>query len=185
MRKVGFTLIELLVVIAIIVIIAGIVLSRILSANNDAIRARMKSDLTEITKVINIAKSLSGKPLKDITGSENSAWTNCSGKDLRNIEETSLCIIDMKAAFLKIEQVARIGIQGNYPRDKWGSPYLIDENEDTAQYPCGSTDPYGSPGQLMKDMLVSVGPDGTLYTSDDIWSGELSVLHIDNVKCPN
>ncbi|NTU69775.1 type II secretion system protein [bacterium] len=185
MNKNGFTLIELLVAVAIIGTIAIIMLSRFGLAMEAASEARMKSDLTTITRAINMAKSITGLPLAEITNSENSSWNNCSGRDLRNIPETDQCILDIKAAFQKMEQKSGVGITGNYPRDQWKSPYLIDENEDTVQYPCGSDDPWGAPGQKMKDMLVSVGPDGRLNTSDDTWSGELKVLHIDNVRCPN
>jgi hypothetical protein len=80
--------------------------------------------------------------------------------DIRNIASSDTCYITWNSALTKIEAKASLAagsLSSVYARDPWGSPYLLDENENEAGYePC------------RQDVLFSVGPDGVRWTMDDI-----------------
>ena len=146
----GFTLIELLVVIAIIGLLATIVLVSVNSVREKARGAKRRADFRQIYKAIEIARDRDNKVLKDITGSGCSDCACRDIDDLSALPDSHSCIVRHTNAF------QRIGL-AVLPRDPWGSPYLIDENElEYAANPC------------RKDYLRSAGPDRELSTGDDI-----------------
>ena len=120
----GFTLIELLVVIAIIAILAILIIIRIGGTQRDAKNAKAKSDLEEMKKAVNIAKSISGKTLIDITGSGCSSCTSIpahplpnqcrNATDINNVPDDHICITVLRDNFDKIQAVGGVGAGGNF-----------------------------------------------------------------------
>ena len=140
----GFTLVELLVVISIIGVLASIVMVSVNSVRASARMTRAKADLQQIMKAIEIARDNSNATLMEITSEDCSDCGPCRGAgDLRNIPDTHPCAATMNTQFQKL------GLP-RAPRDPWGAPYLIDENEGE-DVPC-------IPTRL--DHIYSAGPDG-------------------------
>jgi prepilin-type N-terminal cleavage/methylation domain-containing protein len=176
-RQSGFTLIELLVVIAIVGILSSIVLSATNSAIGKARKAQAQGKMKKFTDVIQVAAGDSGQTLGNITpinsqGTRNWAGQTCISKtagpiiDLRNSSGT--CYTDWINAINAIAAAASTTLPikaADYYRDPWGSPYYLDENENTTF------------GCQVYDALVSPGPDGIVSdpvhpsypaTTDDI-----------------
>ncbi len=137
----GFTLIELLVVIAIIGLLASIVLVAVNSAREKAKQAKIKADLHQIVKAIQLAREINNEHLSALTGSTCSDCICRSAGYLPNLPDSSSCISQMNNQFIKLNLPKA-------PRDPWGSPYLFDENE--------------LEGGLCsrRDSLFSAGPNG-------------------------
>ncbi len=154
----GFTLIELLVVISIIGLLSSVVLVAVNNSREKAKMTKALADLSQFSKVSQIAQTESSKRLMDITGS-NCSDCICRGMDIRNISISSSCFIQWQNALTAIVTAAGpIGKgAGALLRDPWGSPYNLDENEREG----GSND-------CRTDTARSVGPDGVWGTSDDI-----------------
>ncbi|MEI6850486.1 MAG: type II secretion system protein [Candidatus Saccharibacteria bacterium] len=213
-RNRGFTIIELLVVIVTIGILAAISVVGYNSSVNNTKIAKTKVDLRNIVKVINMAKMTTGKTLSEITGE----YTDINGPsgynptynayrcatsnrganfDLRNLPDSDLCIKDMKATWDAIYNAAGNSINKSPPRDNWGSPYLLEANENESMYWDGeycltnSLDPNtGLPDAENRyagtndDAVKSVGPDGVNVwsrsgTYDDIWAD----VFPDKIEC--
>lgn len=157
-RNTGFTLIELLVVISIIALLSSIILASLNSARTKAQYARAQVELKQFIKTVIIAQGESGKVLKDITGSGCSDCV-CRNRDIRNISTSDSCYIQWTNALTKIENATAGTVSGidQITRDPWGSPYGLDENENE----------FG-PNDCRFDVINSAGPDGKLYTSDDL-----------------
>ena len=149
-KQKAFILIELLVVIAIIGLLASIVLVSVNQAREKARESKMKADFDQIYKAIEVARDRDDKVLGKITGNWCSDCACRNVGDLSTLSDTHSCIVNHKNAF------ERIGLS-SLPRDPWGSPYLIDENElEFDSDPC------------RKDSLRSAGPDRKCSTGDDI-----------------
>ncbi|NTW61820.1 type II secretion system protein [Candidatus Saccharibacteria bacterium] len=195
----GFTIVELLIVIVVIGILAGFSFVGLSAATEKAKSTRTTTDLKNITKVINIAKQTTGKTLWQITkeyvdGTGNPVYIaeyqpvwnnhNCSpsvrgaGFKINNLPNTDLCIIDMKLTWDVIYKAAGVGIANSPPKDNWGSPYLLDANENEAVYAgypqCDLTWPNSS--GTNSDLVKSAGPDAISSSSpsdDDILANPL------------
>ena len=153
LAKSGFTLIELLVVVAIIGLLSSIVMVALIQARVSARMAKVNADLTQLVKVIEIARDAKNNALYLVTGNSYSMGTcvteNTGGTNLRNLPPTDPCITTMATSWSKL------GL-ATVPMDPWGSPYMIDENE-VVDGACP-----------LHDDLRSAGPDGTVRNADDI-----------------
>jgi len=155
----GFTLIELLVVISIIGVLAAVTLASLSDARISAQYVVAEANMRQIEKSLAASDNLNG--LIQITG------RGCSGcqcrpasgapADLRNIPSSSLCFTHWQTSLNLINDSTTYfsDVSGFY-RDPWGSPYLLDENEN--EFPA---DP------CRRDRLRTVGADGRLSTADD------------------
>jgi prepilin-type N-terminal cleavage/methylation domain-containing protein len=137
----GFTIVELLIVIVIIGILAAITIVAYKGIQDRARTAKMNSDLTELSKAVQLARISTSSVLKDITGSTYSA-SNCASKaagtDLAALPQTDPCWVSYLNALNKIS--AASGTNVSQLVDPWGRPYFIDENE-------------GESGNCNKDLL--------------------------------
>lgn len=167
----GFTLIELLVVIAIIGVLSSVVLVAVADIRENSKAAAAQVELKEIERAIVIAQGEERQALRWIT---NSNCSDCSCRatrldglsDMRNIPDTDLCYTRWQSALQNILAGTGGVVSGlNLLRDPWGSPYMLDENEEEAT-PC------------RKDELRSAGPDGVRGSGDDI------VVIIPNTRPP-
>jgi prepilin-type N-terminal cleavage/methylation domain-containing protein len=153
--KKGFTLIELLVVIAIVGILSAVVLASLNSARNKAKYSKAKTDIRQISQLVEIAKGESGNSFPTMTGS---FCTECACRGLGNIQllpKTHACWTTYVNVLniLNTEANGTISIS-SIPEDPWGAPYLFNENE--------------GEGGCFTDNLLSAGPNGVYYDSDDI-----------------
>lgn len=169
MRKKAFTLIELLVVIVIIGILSGISVSSFKSYQNKANIAKVIAETKPILDAIIIARTLSEKPLIDITNYNASGWLGCHSIDIRNIADNSTCMTNWNNARNKIANASGIDLAA-FSRDPWGSPYLLDENEGERPFP----------DYCIRDIFRSAGPNGFSGDSDDT---EIEVPFYDIKQC--
>ncbi len=191
----GFTLIELMVVISIIGLISSIALASLQQAREKAKIARAKAELHQILEAIIHSQGEAGRVLDQIIDSPHTNQTlyctDCPCRhsppyngplDIRG--DVGVCYDQWVTALTRLEQSGG-GVFGlsHFNRDPWGSPYLVDQNEDEH--------PDGGPGGCTHDTLRSAGPDGivgewvsgNLTSTDDIeFTVPYSRVH---TVCPN
>jgi prepilin-type N-terminal cleavage/methylation domain-containing protein len=155
----GFTLIELLVVTAIIGLLSSVVLGSLNDARTRAQQAAAQQEMRQIVQAVAYAQGQAQGTLAEITGSECTNC-NCLEGSIQGIGSEASCFNDIYAALLAIENTNG-GVYGPVAliRDPWGSPYYLDENQLDSSCSSG-------------DVLGSAGPDGVVYTADDIAPGE-------------
>lgn len=148
----GFTIVEVLIVLAIVgVMLASLVfaISRIKEAQR---KNQARNELNYMANAIETTKQYRPGTLRAITGS----WcSGCSCRTENGGPSSAQCISNWNNAR------SRLSINGldisHLDVDPWGSTYYLDENEgEFPTQPCN------------RDMIVSLGPDGTWNTSDDI-----------------
>jgi len=159
MKQKGFTLIELLVVVAIIGILATVVIASLTQARDRARTARTQADLTQMRTLIASAQIFSNQTVRAITGAAApGTFDNCpSASDLSALSTSHVCVSSWRNAIDAIISAEGGGANAeNYYEDAWGSPYLLDENEDEqSANPC------------RVDQVFSAGPDRILSTTSD------------------
>ncbi|OGE93726.1 MAG: hypothetical protein A3C85_04025 [Candidatus Doudnabacteria bacterium RIFCSPHIGHO2_02_FULL_48_21] len=159
MKQKGFTLIELLVVISIIGLLASVVLVSLNSARDKARAAKAQSELNQFVKAVQIAQGESGNTLLQITGN-GCSYCGCNAGDgmgsLKNIADTHFCYTRWINVISTVQTAAGVSGLTNMKRDPWGSPYMVDENENEF----GSAD-------CRPDYIGSAGPDGISDAGND------------------
>ncbi|OGE76667.1 MAG: hypothetical protein A3C85_04040 [Candidatus Doudnabacteria bacterium RIFCSPHIGHO2_02_FULL_48_21] len=163
MKQKGFTLIELLVVISIIGLLASVVLVSLNSARDKAKIAKAQAELNQFVKAAQAAQGEKGRLGSFITGS----WCSdcaCRGRDIRNIPVTDSCYTNWVNALTTIQTASGFSGLDKMTRDPWGSPYGLDENEGE-----------GGLGNCTLDTIKSAGPDGVLYSADDVYIGNNTI----------
>ncbi len=174
----GFTIIELLIVTAIIGILSGIVISAVSSARTKANKVSAQAKMRQLTNTIQVSAGELGKTLGNITPNNSQGTNNWTGETclsytggpVRNLKNsTGDCYNDWVAAVDSIANAASTTLPikaSDFYRDPWGSPFYLDENENTGTFTC-----------QVYDALVSPGPDGIVNdpihpsypaTTDDI-----------------
>lgn len=152
----GFTLIELLVVVSIIGLLSSILFASVSTARVRARYARTKAEINQLSKLIDIARGESGKTFAEITGS---VCTECACRSIGNVQfipKTHSCWTTYQAAVSALNAAAAGTISFDQAvSDPWGAPYLFNENE-------------GEGGWCFTDNILSAGPDGFYYNSDDV-----------------
>lgn len=208
----GYTLTELTIVIVVIGILAAITLVSYNGITARAKTAKAVDDLNNLVEIINNAKARTGKALWQITheyavsqgnSTYSETWnerrctvswrtSNSLSTDLRNIPISDPCAADMQLTWAAISQAAHASISENPPRDAWGSPYLLDSNEDEAtgdnvvdgtSYPKCSIDSVTYPALpgTNDDTIKSVGANGVY-----VWANQIRpTKQIDRVVCLN
>lgn len=155
----GFTLLELLIVIAIIGLLATIVLVNINSSRSKAQYAATSAEINQLIKIISIVQGETGELLLDITEEPANGtifpWCVSGGPDVRG--DTGQCFTDWQTSLNNIIAASNglVQITDGFDRDAWESPYGLDEQE-------------GDLGECLRDRLLSAGPDGIFFNSDDI-----------------
>lgn len=112
----GFTLIEILVVIAIIGVLVTVVVASIYTARQKARVTKMKQEVAQIVRSVEIAKTAGYTNLISMTGN---ACTYCGGPT-ESVLAASLLSLATKADTPGLEKITR---------DPWGAVYGLDENE--------------------------------------------------------
>ncbi len=154
----GFTLIELLVVISVIGLLSSIVLVAMNNTRQKAKYARVDADFHQIATQIELSRTTNNNTVLQITGS---GCSDCvfRGTGLVNANAAGL------AALATSWQ--RLGFSQS-PKDPWGTPYLIDENERES----GVSD-------CRNDQVFSAGPNGI----DEVGSGDDISTYIKPFLC--
>ena len=160
MKRTGFTLIELLVVVAIIGILASVAISSLGAARTRAGEARTKVELNQMKTTIVGAQIGLNQTVYAMTGSTGT-YLNCpTSTDLSSLSSSHACVSTWRTAIDTIVTNYDSGQSDGalFYTDTWGSPYLLDENEDTVPMtPC------------LVDTIGSAGADRTIGTADDIY----------------
>jgi type IV pilus assembly protein PilA len=121
----GFTLIELVIVVAVIGILTAIAIPAYGNIQQTARVNTAKSDLTNLRKAIDLARSNSNATLITVTGSN---CTYCTFTvDPLDTPKTGAGWVTYNATLKKISDASGINVKGLL--DSYGRPYLIDENE--------------------------------------------------------
>lgn len=126
----AFTIVELLVVIVVIGILSTITIVSYNGVQAKAQLNKMKADINQLSKAIQIARNLESKTLGQITTSYYSAGS-CFGKptgtDLATLPDTDPCWVTYNRFLNNVSIASGINIRSIV--DPWGRPYAVDENE--------------------------------------------------------
>lgn len=133
--QVGFTIVELLIVVIVIAILATIAIFSYTGVRNNATNAKRDSDIALYHKTILIARTLTGKTLKDITDYHFSAGvcampdSNPDGIEPRDLPKNHICWLRYYNNIEVIGAAAGVNLDSLKSGDSRGNPYVIDENE--------------------------------------------------------
>ena len=156
----GFSLIELLVVVGMISMIASFILASLQDARLDAQYTKARMEIKQIEGLITTAKLQKQVTTQQLTGS---FCTECTCRDKGNIHDlapTDTCTTNYVSTMTKLNNSTNgFFILKTMPKDPWGSPYLINENEGEVGFPGGT---------CYTDSIASAGPNGLYYDTDDV-----------------
>ncbi len=160
--KKGFTLIELLIVISVISILSGVIFSSLSGSLKHAKYSKAKVEIKQLMGMVRAARINTGRTFGQITGN---FCTECGCRDKGNIQllpKTDSCWTQYQNSFDLLKQAAGNASGLSVFSDPWGAPYLFNENEGEA---CCCIDMVN---WCCTDNILSAGPDGLYYNSDDI-----------------
>jgi len=126
----GFTIVELLIVIVVIAILAAITIVAYNGIQTRAREAKINSDLTALSKAIQVARNNTSKTFYQISGSGYSSGgcvSKAVGTDLAALPLTDGCWVQYLDVLNDLSVAS--GMNVNNLVDPWGRPYFIDENE--------------------------------------------------------
>lgn len=126
----AFTIVELLVVIVVIGILASITVVSYSGVQTRAQVDKMKADLNQLSRAIQLARLTESKTLGQITASYYSAgacFAKPSGTDLASLPDTDSCWVNYRRFLNNVSVASGVNIRSIV--DPWGRPYAIDENE--------------------------------------------------------
>lgn len=140
--KKGFTLIELLVVIAVISLLASVVLVALNGARQKARVAKLTADMHQIITQIENTRDSNNSAMGNITGQWCVPCNFIAGTPIKDpVNADALSIVNQGWQVLGLVAA---------PNDPWGSPYIMDANDDESGFaPCS-----------LYDQVFSVGPNG-------------------------
>ncbi len=159
-KHLGFTILELLIVVTIIGVLATIVLTSLGSSRDKAREARAYIELNQLRSTvagaqINVSQTL----LAMNSPAGNGTFDSCpTSTNLASLSSSHACVADWRAAIDTIIANHEPSQDSSaFYEDAWGSPYLLDENED--EIPAN---------RCRRDTITSVGSDKIAFTADDI-----------------
>ena len=163
--KRGFTLTELLIVVAIMTIITTASIIGVINVSRRASTERAEKDIQDLVETFHTARVISGKALRYST---NYTCTECDCRtdtinQINNLN--SACWVRYRTSIDGVNNATGDLING-YPTDPWGSPYMLDENEE--ERCCGRTDTNGDGRWCFRDRLLSLGANKVFGGGDDI-----------------
>jgi general secretion pathway protein G len=166
-KKAGFTLIELLIVIAIIGILSAVVLASLNSARRKAQTAKVKAELSQISKAVMMLALDTGQIPTVGASKISERECVCNGACDGSANEL---YVDLPAAGVDSTDGNFSNWNGPYmqsiPLDPWGNSYVFDSD-----YQCsGQSGCEGRNGQTVS-VIHSPGPNSSAinaYDSDDI-----------------
>lgn len=134
--RAGFTIVELLIVIVIIGILAAITIVAYNGVQSKAQKAKMTSDISQISRAITIARESTQKSTLQITGNRihgsggvaAACNSNPSGTDLATLPKSSSCWTAYTKFLDTISTASGLMIRDIV--DPWGRPYAISEREE-------------------------------------------------------
>ena len=159
-----------MVVISIIGLLASILLTGLNEARLETQYAKARVEIRNLSELVKFAKGTRSQTLAQMT---NNFCTECncrppaSSRNIQDLPETHACFTSYYAVINTLNQntegILKITTP---PLDPWGAPYLINENE-------------GEGGNCWYDNILSAGPNGFYYDTDDV---NYNIL---NVSCAN
>lgn len=165
----GFTMAEMLVVVGIVTVLSTASIVGVINVSRRAQYERARKDIQDIIGAIELARINSGNRLRTITGTTCSYCQCRLSNGATDTATDTQCWDNYVAAIDDINDRAGTEVIHGYPRDPWGSPYLINENEGEAFGGCTDTDGDGT--ACCSDIVGSAGPDRQTLDSpggDDI-----------------
>lgn len=136
--------VTVLVVLAVLVIIA-VVISRKTTAH--AVQVNYNSDFAEIQSQFDQIHQKINRPIGQITGN----WcTACSFVDKQPESSQTAALATNSSSWRSLWFASP-------PKDPYGNDYTLDENEQES-----------GPHDCRPDVIISAGPDGILFTADDV-----------------
>ncbi|MCR4263418.1 MAG: prepilin-type N-terminal cleavage/methylation domain-containing protein [Candidatus Roizmanbacteria bacterium] len=161
----GFTLVELLTVVSIISIITTAAIIGSINVSRRATYQVVYDSIYEIIEGIELARLNTGQRLRTITGV---GCTECACRGAGNMGSAA-CWNNYRQAIDRINVAAGSEVIKGYPRDPWGNPYLINENEGEAWGTC--QDDNGDGIACCADIIAAAGPNRQTvanYDFDDV-----------------